>query len=143
MGPHPAVAVDAEDLEPLAAVRVSAPAGVAVRVVDVRLDRAAVAHPDVRDPRPDLDDLDPQLVAGNPRVTEERHLAEVAADVRTADPDPVDAHERLTRAGSARCVGLNPAKVLRRLKKERFHSLISQASASAGRGSLLSGRPST
>ena len=45
--PQSAVAVDAQRLVLLAAVGVAAPAGVTLLAVDVRLDRAAVARPDV------------------------------------------------------------------------------------------------
>ena len=63
--PHAAVAVDAQHLQLLAAIRVAAAAGVAVRVVDVGLDGAAVAGLDVRDAVADLQHLDAQLVAGD------------------------------------------------------------------------------
>ena len=86
-----------------------AAAGVAVRVVDVGLDRAAVAGLDVRHALADLDHLDPQLVAGDARIAEEGHLAEVAADVGPADADPVDAHQRLARPGLGGGVGLDPS----------------------------------
>ncbi len=97
--PQTAVAVDAEDFELLAAVRLAAAAGVTVRVVDVRLDGAAVAGLDVRHALADRHDLDAQLVAGDARIAEERHLAEIAADVGAADADTVDAHQRLAGTG--------------------------------------------
>ena len=63
---QPAVGVDAEDLQVLAAVRPAAPAGEALLAVHVRLDRAAVAGPDV--PRHRDDDSTPR--SGTPRVAE-------------------------------------------------------------------------
>ena len=70
--------------------------------VHVRLDRAAVARPDVRHAGADGEDFDAEFVAGDARVAVERHLAEVAADVGAADADPVDADDAPRRGrGSA------------------------------------------
>ena len=100
--PQAAVAMDAERLVLLAAVGVAAAAGVALLAVDVRLDRAAIARPDVGHARADGEHLDAQLVARDARIAEEGHLAEVAADVGAADADPVDADQGLARAGLLR-----------------------------------------
>src|SRR5829696_128175 len=100
--PRPAVGVNPEDLQVLAAVAPATPAGEALLTVHVRLDRTVVAGPHVLDPRPDGDDLDPEFVPGDPRVAVERHLAEVTADVGPADADAVDAHQRLAGAWGVR-----------------------------------------
>jgi hypothetical protein len=113
--------MDAEHLELPAAVGVPPPARVAVRVVEVRLDRAAVAGPDVYHPRADLEHLDPQLMPRNAGVAEERHLAQVAADVGAADADPVDAHQRLARPGLPGRVRFDALEVLGRFQQQGFH----------------------
>jgi hypothetical protein len=51
--------MDTQDFQLLAAVRVPPSRGVAIGVVDIRLDGAAVARLDVVDPFAHLDDLDP------------------------------------------------------------------------------------
>ena len=97
--PQAAVGVDAEDLQVLAAVRRPRRQAKHCLAVDVRLDRAAVAGLDVGHAGADRDDFDAQLVAGNARVAEERHLAEIAADVGAADADAMDADEGFAAAG--------------------------------------------
>ena len=94
-----AVAMDAERLMLFATVGVAAPAGVTLLTVNVRLDAATVAGRDVRNALADGEDFDAEFVAGDARVAEERHLAEVAADVGAADADLMDAHQRLAGAG--------------------------------------------
>ena len=133
-----AVAVDAQDLQLLAAVRVAAAAGVAVGIINIRLHGAAVAGLDVGDALADGDDLDAQLVAGDARVAEEGHLAEVAAEVRPADADPVDAHQGLAGSGRGGLGGVDEGEVLGGLQEQGFHGC-----AAPGRSSLLAGRPST
>ena len=96
---HAAVAHDAEGFVGLAAIGEAASAGVAVAAVDVGLHGAAVAGRDVRDARADGEHLDTQLVAGDARVAEEGHLAEVAGDVRAADADAMDAEKDFAGGG--------------------------------------------
>ena len=77
----------------------------------------------------DRDDLDAQLVAGDARVAEERHLAEVAADVGAADADAVDADQGLAGAGSGRLGDGDGAKPAGLFELDGVH-----ASLVAGRG---------
>ena len=46
----------------------------------------------------DIQHFDAQLMAGNAWIAEERHLAQVAADVGSANADLVDANQRLAGA---------------------------------------------
>jgi hypothetical protein len=91
--------VDAEDLEFFTAVGSAAAAGVAVRVVDIRLDGAAVAGFHICHAVADGEDFDTQLVAQNARIGDEGHLPEVGADVRATDADAVDANESFSGTG--------------------------------------------
>ena len=119
--PQPAVAVDAEDLQLLAAVRMPAAARVAIRVVDVRLDRAAIAGLDVLHVRADGDDLDAEFMTRNPRVAKERHLAEIPGQIGPADADVVDAHDRVIGTGLAWFGNVDLFPVQRRFELECFH----------------------
>ena len=68
----------------LTAVGVSSLTGVTALAVHIRLDGATVSGLHILNLWSDLDDLDSQLVTGDPGVAEERHLAQVAADVGAA-----------------------------------------------------------
>ena len=98
-GRMPPSRVHAQHLQPLAAIRPAAAAGVAGRVVDVGLDRAAVARPDVRHALADRDHFDAQFVPQNPRIRDKRHLAEIGADIGAADAHAMHADQRLARTG--------------------------------------------
>src|SRR5436190_21422493 len=63
--PHAAVDVNSQNLQPLAAIWPAAAAGIAGRVIEVRLDGAAIARLDVGNAVADHDDLDAELVAQN------------------------------------------------------------------------------
>src|SRR5262249_14354737 len=92
---------------------------------DVRLDRAAVAGPDVGHARADGEHLDAELVAGDTRVAEEGHLAQVAADVGAADADAVDAHQRLARPRRRGPVDLDAAPPVRGIQGQGLHGSAS------------------
>ena len=91
-------------------------AGETLLAIDVRFDRAAVAGLDVDDASADFDDLDAEFMAGDARVAEERHLAEVAADVGAANADAMDAHHCLAGAGFFRAGDLDALPLLRCLQ---------------------------
>src|SRR5579864_6957555 len=78
----------------------AAAAGVAVRIVDVRLYGTAVARLDGTGPLTHGQHFHAQFVAGDARIAVERHLALVARVIGAADADPMDPHQRLpwTRA---------------------------------------------
>ena len=59
--------------------------------------RAAIARVNVGHARADIQDLDPELMAGNARITKERHFAQVAADIGAANAYLVDADQCLAR----------------------------------------------
>jgi hypothetical protein len=68
--------------------------------------------------------LDAEFVAGDARVGEERHLAEVARHVRPADADAVDADQRLTGAGGCRFRHVDDGEPLGGLQLDRFHATL-------------------
>src|SRR6266446_3022916 len=116
--------MDTERLVVLATVGVAAGAGEAALAVDVRLDGATVAGPNVGHTRADGDDLDAEFVAGDARVGEERHLAEVAAQVGAADADAVDAHQRVAGAGFGRLGEVDALPLFRRFELQGFHGWL-------------------
>src|SRR5436190_17745296 len=99
---HAAVDHDADHLEGGAAIARALAARDAVTTIHVRLNGAAVAWLNVHDVRTHLEDFDAQLVTRNPRILEERHLAEVAADIRAADADAMHADQGFAGARRGR-----------------------------------------
>ena len=69
----------------------------------------------------DGEHFDAQFVAGDARVAEERHLAEVAAVVGAAHADAVDAHERLACPWPHRLVSVGEAQPTWLIKHNRLH----------------------
>jgi hypothetical protein len=78
----------------LAAVGVAAFARVALLAVDVGFHRATVAGLNILHVLTNRHDFNTKLVARDSRITEERHLAQVAAVVRSANSYTVDANHR-------------------------------------------------
>src|SRR5439155_11001573 len=115
--------MNAENLQPLAAVRPAAAAGVTCWIVDIRLDRTAVARSDVGHVIAHRDDFNAQLVSQYPRIGHERHLAEIGADVSSANANPMDTHQRLADGGSRRLRQFDLPERLRRFESERVHKM--------------------
>ena len=90
---HAAVAMDAEDLERLAAVGAAALAGVAGAAVQVRLDGATVADLEMRDTFTNGEDFHTEFMPKDARELDEGHFAEVAAEIGAADADGADGDE--------------------------------------------------
>jgi hypothetical protein len=111
--PQATVTVHAERLMVFAAIREPTPTRRTVLAVDVWLHAAAVARLDIRDPGTDGDHLDAEFVPRNPRIAEERHLAEVAAVVGAADADRMHADHRLA---GRRCVRLRNLDISERFR---------------------------
>jgi hypothetical protein len=118
-----AVAMNAERLMFLAAIGVAANTGVTLLTVDVRFDRASIAWPDVGDIGMDIEYLNAELMAWNARVTEEWHLAEVAAEVCAADSHLMDANQGLTRFGLVGRGNVNSLPAPRCFQQESFHEI--------------------
>ena len=95
---HPAVGVHAEDLQALATVVLAGAAGVALAAAQIRLDGAAVARTDAASVRGRFDHLDAQLVPEHARISEIRLPSGKGVQVRAADPDAMDSHQRFVRA---------------------------------------------
>ena len=121
--PQAAVAVHAERLVVFAAVGEAAGAGVAPLAVDVGLDAAAVAGSHVRDAGADGHHFDGQLMAGDPRITEERHLAEVAAVVGAADADGMHADHSLAGPRLGRLGNIDEPERLRLFELQGLHGV--------------------
>jgi len=88
-------AVDADDLDSGAAVRMAALGGGGSGVVDVRLERAFIASFYVGDAFADSDDFEAEFMAGCAGIGEERELAEVAGEVGAADAHAMRADQCL------------------------------------------------
>jgi hypothetical protein len=132
-GPQPAIAVNAEHFQPFAAVRPAAAAGVTVRVIDVRFDRAPVTGSHVRNILPDFKHLDAQFMSGNPRVAEKRHFAQVAADVRATDAHAMNSNQSFARSRLGWLRKIHAAELLRCFEGYCFHTnfrLVSNSDSS-------------
>jgi hypothetical protein len=114
----------AERLVVLAAVREATLARITPLAVDVGLDAAAVARPDVRDARPHGRHLDAQFVPGNPRIAEKGHLAEVAAVVGATDAHGMHPYDRLARARRRWLRDVDETKCFWLFEQERLHQTI-------------------
>src|SRR5207237_6525387 len=90
--------VDAQDLQALATVVLAGAAGVTLAAAQVRLDGAAVARTDAATVGGRFDHLDAQLVAEHARVSEVRLAPRKSVQVRAANADAMDSHQRLVRA---------------------------------------------
>src|SRR5207247_10757 len=124
-----AIAVDAERLMVLAAIGVAAETGIAPLAVDVGLDGAMIAGLDIGDIGADVDYFDSQLMSGNARVAEERHLAEIAAEIGAADTDAMHTHERFAAPWRRRFWNVDLAKLLRLFELDCFHVVSSYGRA--------------
>src|SRR5262249_17965538 len=89
--------------------------------IDVRLHRAALAGANIGHAGADIEHLHAELVSGDARITEERHLAEVAADVRAADAHLVHPHQRLTGPRPLRGGNRNGLPVLGGFGRQGLH----------------------
>ena len=69
-----------------------------------------------------LDDLDPEFVSRNPRVTEERHLAEVTRDIGSADADAMDLDEGFAGTRAGWFVDLGGDEVFWFFEEDGFHA---------------------
>src|SRR5439155_26661926 len=124
--------MNAEHLQPLAAVRPAAAAGVTCWIVDIRLDRTAVARSDVGHLIAHRDDFNAQLVSQYPRIGHERHLADIGADVSSANANPMDTHQRLAAARRQWFGQVNLTENFRSVQPESMHR-ISRKGAEAQR----------
>lgn len=91
--PHPAIRVDAENLQGLATVGATLGAGMAVAAVQIRLDATAVTRIQMPHLRADGEDLDAEFMSEDSRELDEGHLAQVTAEVGAADADGFDRNE--------------------------------------------------
>jgi hypothetical protein len=101
------IAVNPQRLVVVAAVGVSSATRMTALAVQVGLYAAPISRTHVRDPVADRHHFDTQFMPGNPRVGKEGHLAQVAAEVGTANAHLMDANHSLTRAGSRRFVDVD------------------------------------
>src|SRR5262245_35018632 len=99
--------MNAPHLQLFTTIRPRQAAAVTVGVVHIRLNRAAAAGLHVGYSRTDGDYLHAEFMSGDTRVTEKRHLAQVAADVGAANADSMHADQRLACAGLAGGIDFN------------------------------------
>ena len=104
---HAAVTVNADDLKIVTAIGMATFAGVAVGIVHVRFNAAAVADFDVRYSVADFHDFHSQLMAGRAWKLKERKLAQVCRRVGAADADAVDLHFGFARARCGWVIDIN------------------------------------
>ena len=107
VSPKASVAMHAQGLVVMTTIGVTPATGMAVLAIQVGLDAAPISGTHVRDPVADAHHFDAQFMPRNPRVGEEGHLAQVAAEVGTANAHLMDANHSLTRAGSRRFVDVD------------------------------------
>jgi hypothetical protein len=110
---QPTVAHDPDDLQVRTAIARPLAAGITSPTVHVGLDAASVPRPDVLHVGSDGQDFDPELMARDPREGKERELAQIATDIRSADPHPMGPNQRLTRSRSPGPIDGDLAKLLR------------------------------
>src|SRR5665213_2726394 len=109
---HAAVGMHAKHFEILAAVGAADLARSALLAIHVRFDRALIAGLNVGYTGTDFQHLDTQLVPRNSRVAVERHLAEISADISSADADTMHAHQRLASLGLGRFLQFENLEIL-------------------------------
>jgi hypothetical protein len=68
--------------------------------IDIRLHTAPITDFDVLDVLPHFQNLNTELMARYSRIREVRKLAQVTSDVRSANPNTMDAHQRLVVLGA-------------------------------------------
>ncbi len=73
---------------------------VANTAVDIRLYTAPIAYLDVLDILSHLKNLNTELMARDAWIREVWKFAEVTSDVRSANPDPMNAYQRLIVLGA-------------------------------------------
>src|ERR1044072_6201931 len=117
---HATVGMNAEHLQILATIRVPAQTRVAMLAINIRLDRTTIPNAHIRHSRPNRDHFNTQFVPWNPRIAIERLLAEITAQVRAANADPLHTHGRFARSGCAWLRNVDMAKLLRLLQLNCF-----------------------
>src|SRR5687767_4106203 len=60
----------------------------------------------------------------NSRITEKRHLAEIAGNISSTDAHPMHPHDGVSRRWPRRRVNLNSPPRLRLLKLQSFHDAV-------------------
>ena len=93
-GAQSPIRVDPHHLQVLTAVAPAALAGMAMAAIEIGLHGAMITRGDMRHTRPSGQHLHPQLVAGNARVAEKRHFAQIAGIVAAANAYPTHAYQR-------------------------------------------------
>ena len=111
---HAAVGVNAQHLDPFAAIALAQAAGVAGATAQVRFSGAAVARADPAPVRRRLDHFHGEFVAENPRVGEIGLPAFVGMIIRSTKSHAARAHQGLARAlnGLRRLFDFKPSGLL-------------------------------
>ena len=104
---HAAVAMDADDLKIVTAIRATALAGVAVGIVHVRFDATAVANFDIRYAVTDFYNFHTQFMAGRARKLKERKFTQISRRVSATDANAMDLHFGIAGTGRSRSIHFN------------------------------------
>ena len=118
---HAAIAMHAQHLECLTAVRASLFAGMTMTAVQVGLDGAVITDLKMIDTFSDGQHLDPELMPQDARELNEGHLSQIAADIGAADTNGADGYQSLTCRRWGWLGGFDPFKGLSSSKAEGFH----------------------
>jgi hypothetical protein len=119
--PHSAIGMNTENLQVFATIAVPFAARETLLAIDVRLNGATIARFYVGHALPYRDNLHTQLMTGNPRVTIERHFAEVPTQVGPTNPDAMHPNQRFAGPRRFRFREINLAEMLGFLQLDGFH----------------------
>src|SRR5207253_6610911 len=99
----------------------TAPAGITLLAIHVRFDRTTIAGAHVGHIGAHCHHFHAEFMPRNSRITEERHLAEVAADVGAANTNLVDTDHSFPAAGFFGAGNVKTFPVFGRVEGEGFH----------------------
>jgi hypothetical protein len=92
--------------------------------IQVRLDGATLANPHLCYALAYGQHLDTKLVPRNSRIAEERHLAQKAAEIGSANADAMYAHQGFARTGRWRLGNFDHAEAVRLFQLNGSHGVL-------------------
>ena|SRR2546426_11663245 len=113
----------------LATIAVPAATRITLLTIDVWFDRTTVSRLYIRYAFANCEHLDAQLVTGNSWITEERHFAEITADIGPADANTMNSHQRFARSRGGWFGDFNPTKFLRLFQLNSFQESMGALTA--------------
>jgi hypothetical protein len=94
--------MDTQGLVMFTAIGVATSAGVALLAIDIRFYSAVISDGDRGNIASHGNDFYTEFMARNARIAEERHFAQIAAKIRSTDPNLMHAYNGIERAWSWR-----------------------------------------